>query len=96
VPLNEATEMVASPEPQTAVIRRSAYWTTTVGLAITIGATTGPALGALSLSLSTGFVDLVSGAFLAGGAGGVGVGSLRYFSGKSEMMECFSETFAFS
>ena len=94
MPPNEATEMVASPEPQMAVMRRRPYWTVTAGLAITIGATTGPALG--GLSFGAGGLDLASGSFLDGTAGGSGAGSLRYFSGKSETMECFSETFAFS
>ena len=103
MPPNEATEIVASPEPQMAVMRRRAYGATTPGLAITIGATTGPGLGkALSgLSFGAGGLGLASGAFLdtaagdAAAGGGTG-GSLRNFSGNSEMMECLSETFAFN
>ena len=82
MPLNEATVMVASPEPQMAVMRRGTYVTTTVGLATMIGVITGPALGALSfsgLSFAAGGFGLASGAFLAGVAGGAGY-SFRYFN----------------
>ena len=73
MPPNEATVMVASPEPQMAVTRRSEYVTTTAGFATMTGATAVPALGDLSfsgLSLTAGGCGLASGALLAGGAGG--------------------------
>ena len=89
--------MVASPEPQMAVIRRSTYGTTTVGFSITIGPTIGPGLAGLSF----GGFGLVSGDCLPGvagwaAAGRAGGGSFRYLSGKSERMERLSETFAFN
>ena len=96
MPPKELTEMVASPEPQTAVMRRRRYGTTTGVFSILIGPTTGPVFG--GLSFGAGGLGLVSGVLLdgaAGGATGAG-GSGRYFKAKSEIMRRFSETFAFN
>ena len=64
MPPNEATEIIASPEPQIASIRRT-YGATTVCLSTMIGASTTPAFaGDFSLSFTAG---------LSFGEGGDGV-----------------------
>ena len=77
VPPNEATEIIASPEPQIASMRRT-YGAMTIGRSKGIGVTTGPIFdGGFSLSLTAGLSFLpgcalelaVGAAALAAGAG---------------------------
>ena len=87
--------MVASPVPQMAFTRRRTYCAGIGDLSILIGAATGPVRGT-GWPFAAGGFGVLSGAGFPGFAGGAGVGSLTYFNGKSEMMPCFSDTFAFN
>ena len=96
MPPKDEMEMVASPEPQTALIRRNAYCTAT-GFPTTIGATTGPPPVLVTAgAFGAGVFGAASGALVLGLAGGGGGGSLRYLSVKSERISCFSEILAFN
>ena len=87
--------MVASPDPQMAFTRLKTYGVPTTGLCTMIGATTGPGRGN-ACPFAAGALGGLSGPALPGFAGGGGGISLKYFNANSEMMSCFSDTFAFN